>query len=624
KEVPNTSLVPINDSTLLFVNSGMFPLVRYLLGEKHPLGTRIHNIQRCIRTNDIEEIGDNRHLVFFEMVGNWSLGDFTKEDQIPWILSFYVDECGLDPRRLYVSVYKNDDFLDTIAIQTWQKAFAAYGIEALYTEEKTKIPRNLTEGEKWQYRIFPYSKNKNWWCRAEVPGEIGGPTSEIFYDTGIIEQEQPEYHINDDSGRFIEIGNNVFMEYTLNETYKWIPMRQKNIDFGGGLERLVMACQNTTDVYLTDLFQDTLQFLNDQFNISYINELKNDKNKIRSIRIILEHARTATFLLGDNVTPTNKDQGYILRRIIRRMLRHIYKIGIKKNICKDLSTIVINKYGTYYTHLKEKESFILEGIDKEEHKFKKTLENGLKVINILKQQNIQIDGQTAFHIYETYGFPIEMIVEEIDISDQKEKEEYITKLKNEFYLQFEKHKEKSKFSMDKKFKGGLMDNSERTTKLHTLHHILLASLQKLIDKKIKQRGSNINAERLRLDFNFHRKLTQEEIKKIEDYVNHIVKSGLNIHKVEMKKNEAEKIGAQMEFGQKYPDVVSVYFITEENNLQPYKIPKIWLSAEFCGGPHVSNTKEILKENESFKIISHESIGQEIKRIKATILVKNQK
>ena len=623
KEIPNVSLVPVNDPTLLFVNSGVFPIVKYLQGQKHPLGTRLHNVQRCVRTNDIEEVGDNRHMILFEMIGNWSLGDFTKRQQIPWIMEFYVDICSLDPKRMFVSVFAGDESAprDTEAIEIWIETFKKYGIKAQFSEDISKIPQSFNETYNWPYRIFPYNKNKNWWCRAEVIGEIGGPTSEIFYDIGERERDQETYHINDDSGRFIEIGNNVFMEYVLNKENKWEPLPQKNIDFGGGLERLVMASQNTNDPFITDLFTNIVKKIESMSAIKYQNSIENT-SLIKSIRIISEHARSSTFILGDGVEPSNKERGYILRRIIRRMIRHGHLIGINKNFSADLAEIVINEYGDYYKNLLENKEFILEAIDKEENKFRKTLNQGIKhFYTSIKNKNINLNnsyevGKLAFGMYETYGFPIEMTIEELKNMNINVKED---DLKKAFDYSKSEHQNISKQGETKMFKSGLADTSIETTKLHTAHHILLAALQKLIDPKIKQRGSNITSERLRIDINLDRKLTEEEIKKVEDMVNSIIDQDMQVIKIEMPKEEAEKIGAQMEFGQKYPDIVTVYFIcNREDIIEENKPPRSWFSAEFCSGPHVRSTKEISNGKGVFKIADQESIGSNTKRIKAKI------
>ncbi len=612
KEVPNVSLVPNNDPTLLFVNSGMFPINPYLAGQPHPLGTRLCNLQRCLRTNydEMLEIGDNRHTLMFEMMGNWSLGDFTKVDQIPWIMEFWVKVCGLDPKRLYVSVFEGNDAAprDDLAIETWKKTFREYGVEAEFSDDITNIPKDLKEGETWKYRIFPYGKKKNWWQRAaDAPGELGGPTSEMFYDMGEIIQQQDKYHINDDSGRFIEIGNNVFMEYKFSEEGKWVLMDKKNIDFGGGFERVVMIVQNKKDIFETDVYEEVLGEIEKISGKPYKKD-GTEYEMTKYFRILADHSRAATFILADGVLPSNKDQGYILRRFIRRLVRYGIMLGIEGNFTKTLSKAVVNSMNYAYPHLKENEDKILEEIEKEEIKFRKTLTNGLKEIRKMIDSKVNIDGKKAFYIYETYGFPLEMTLDEFNISEDYQIEE----ISKEFNEEQEKHRSQSKAGAEQKFKGGLADQSVETTKLHTAHHLLLKALQQVLGSEVKQRGSNITGERLRIDFNYGDKLTDEQVKQVEDIVNQKIAEGLAVKRVEMPKDEAEKIGAQMEFGQKYPDTVSVYFIgADENN-------KGWFSAEFCGGPHVKNTKEIGEGGKKFKIQKQENVGAGTRRIKAIL------
>lgn len=609
KEIPNVSLVPNIDSTLLFVNSGMFPLVPYLSGQPHPLGSRLCNIQKCLRPKyeEILEVGDNRHSIIFEMLGNWSLGDFDKTKQIPWILDLYVSEFGFDPTRIYISVWGGDEDVpkDNIAIQTWQKAFKKYGITAEYSDNIYDIPKNLEEGKQHKFRIFPYGKGKNWWQRGEAPGELGGPSSEMFYDLGKIEREQDQYFINDDSGRFIEFGNNVFMEYFLNKDMVWVPLKQKNIDFGGGLERAAMCIANTTDIFETDLYSPIINTVSTISKINYI-EAKNKGLDIKPFRIIADHAKAAAFIIADGVLPANKDQGYVLRRFIRRMARNTKKLNIQTNIGVRLAQSVIDNFAVAYPHLKEHENLILETIEREETNFQKTLNRGLKEISKIKESNNGIDGEKAFYIYETFGIPIEMTLEEFEMAPEE-----IVKLEAEFKAQQKKHQEESRKGAEQKFKGGLADRSEETIKLHTAHHLLLKALQEIIDPAIHQKGSNITGERLRIDFNYGDNISEDQIRQIEKLVNSRISESLKVERREMKKEDAEKIGAEMEFGQKYPDMVSVYTIYNKDGSV--------FSMEFCGGPHVKNTKEIGEGGKKFKIIKIEKIGSNMKRIKANLI-----
>jgi alanyl-tRNA synthetase len=609
--VPNMSLVPNVDSTLLFVNSGMFPLVPYLGGQPHPLGKRLCNIQRCLRTNydDMLEVGDNRHTLMFEMIGDWSLGDFTKEQQIPWIMELWVKVLGMDPSRLYVSVFAGDETAprDDLAIETWKKVFRSYGVEAEFSPDVHAVPGTLEEGKTWKYRIFPYGKGKNWWQRAEAPGELGGPTSEMFYDMGVVERPQDKYHINDDSGRFIEIGNNVFMEYRLSNELTWQPLEQKNIDFGGGFERVCMIVQNKLDIFESDIYSPII----DRVAAISGRQYKSDgaeNSDTAAFRVIADHGRAATFILADGVSPSNKDQGYILRRFIRRLVRFGRKLGLEREFTKEVAEAVIQTLAHAYPHLEENRDVILQKIHDEEVAFNQTLSKGLRELSKIQAQlepGATISGEQAFFIYETYGFPLELTLDELKIADDRAKA-----ISQQFAEAEKKHRELSRAGAESKFKGGLADQSRETTKLHTAHHLLLAAMQKLVDPNIKQKGSNITAERLRMDFNLDRKMTPEEIAKVEELVNQQISENLPVLRVEMPLQEAEAIGAQMEFGAKYPDLVSVYFIGDQNN---------WFSAEFCGGPHVAATSEIAEGSKRFKIQKQENVAAGIKRVKAALV-----
>lgn len=609
--VPNMSLVPNVDSTLLFVNSGMFPLAPYLGGQPHPLGKRLCNIQRCLRTkyDEMLEVGDNRHTLMFEMIGDWSLGDFTKEQQIPWIMELWVKVLGMDPNRLYVSVFAGDEDAprDDLAIELWRKVFREYGVEAEFSEDIYAVPPSLEETKGWKYHIFPYNKKKNWWQRADAPGELGGPTSEMFYDLGTPERVQDKYDINDDSGRFIEIGNNVFMEYKLSPEMKWIPLEQKNIDFGGGFERVCMIVQNKTDIFSSDIYTPIIDRVSALSGRPYQTNGK-DNEYTAAFRVIADHGRAATFILADGISPSNKDQGYILRRFIRRLVRFGRKFELEKEFTREVAAAVIDTLSHAYPHLEEQRATVLQKIHDEEVAFNQTLTKGLRELSKIQSHlapGATITGEQAFFIYETYGFPLELTLDELKVGEEAANE--ITK---QFTDAEKKHRELSRAGADQKFKGGLADQSHETTKLHTAHHLLLAALQKLVDPNIRQKGSNITAERLRMDFNIDRKLTPEEVAKVEELVNQQISEALPVKRVEMPREEAERIGAQMEFGAKYPDLVSVYFIGDE---------KSWFSAEFCGGPHVASTAEIGEGTKKFKIQKQENVGAGLKRIKAALV-----
>lgn len=609
--VPNLSLVPNVDSTLLFVNSGMFPLVPYLGGQPHPLGKRLCNFQRCLRTNydEMLEIGDNRHTLMFEMVGDWSLGDFNKEQQIPWIMELWVKVFGMDPNRIYVSVFTGDETAprDHLAIETWRQVFRQYGVEAEFSEDIHAVPPTLADTQGWKYHIFPYNKKKNWWQRAEAPGELGGPTSEMFYDMGIVEREQDKYHINDDSGRFIEIGNNVFMEYKLSADMQWVPLEQKNIDFGGGFERICMIVQNKTDIFESDIYSPIIDRVADLSGRAYkTNGVENQDTA--AFRVIADHGRAATFILADGVSPSNKEQGYILRRFIRRLVRFGRKLGLEREFTREVAATVIEVLSHAYPQLEEHRDIVLQKIHEEEVAFNQTLSKGLRELSKIQSQlapGQQISGEQAFFVYETYGFPLELTLDELQVSEDQAKA--ITK---DFGDAEKRHRELSRAGAEQKFKGGLADQSQETTKLHTAHHLLLAALQKLVDPGIRQKGSNITAERMRMDFNIDRKLTPEEITRVEELVNEQIRLNMPVTRVEMPREEAESLGAQMEFGAKYPDLVSVYFIGEQKN---------WFSAEFCGGPHTATTGELGEGGKTFKIQKQENVGAGLKRIKAALV-----
>ena len=617
KIIPNASLVPNNDPTLLFVNSGMFPIVPYLGGQEHPLGKRLCNMQRVIRTIDIDEVGDNRHLTFFEMIGNWSLGDFTKKEQISWCLELYVEKFGLDPKRLYITVWAGDETVprDDEAIFLWQEAFKKYNINALFSDDITKIPEHLLEEKVADsYHIFAYGKSDNWWMRgARVCGELGGPSSEIFYDLGVKERHQEIYHINDDSGRFIEIGNNVFMEYALDESLNWKPLPQKNIDFGGGFDRIMFAVQNKNDAFATDLFKPIISFIEAISGKTY-NPGVSPFEETRAFRIVADHARAATFILADNVIPSNKDQGYILRRLIRRMIRYALQLGIEQDFTAQVAIMVIEKMNPRYPYLALMQDEILKELAKEEARFRITLRKGLEELNKVSGDFEKFTGKKAFYLYETYGFPIEMILDELHIE-----KDAALQLQQEFNDEQEHHKQASRKGAEQKFTGGLSDHSLLTTRLHTAHHLLLKALQEVLGVDVKQKGSNITGERLRLDFNYFEKLSELQIQKIESIVNTKIKEGLFVTHITLPIAEAEAIGAEQEFGQKYPDKVIVYFISKNSDItsENYR-EKDYFSAEFCGGPHVTNTLELGDENQVFKIIKQESIGSGLRRIKAVL------
>src|SRR3989344_1883901 len=560
--IPSSSLIPEQDPTVLFTTAGMHPLVPYLLGQKHPSGKRLVNCQKCLRTDDIEEVGDSTHLTFFEMLGNWSLGDYFKEDAIKFSYEFLTKHLKLDAKRLYISCFKGDKDApkDTESEKAWLKI---------------GIPKE---------RIYFFGKDKNWWGPAGQTGPCG-PDTEMYYDT-LKKKCSQDCMPGCSCGKYVEIWNDVFMQYNKTKDNKFIELKQKNVDTGMGLERTSMILQNKSSVFDTDLFQDI---------INKINSLSN-KDDIRAKRIIADHLRASVFILADKISPSNVEHGYVLRRLIRRAIRYGHLIGINNKFTKQIAEVVIKRYKQDYNELDRNKEFILNEIESEEDKFEKTLINGLKIIEneIPKIKNKIISKELAFNLFTTYGFPLEMIKEVADEHKLKVDEKGFNEL-------FARHQEISRKGAEQKFKGGLADHSEEVIKMHTATHLLHQALRDIFGKHVRQMGSNITKERLRFDFSNPKAMTKDEIKKVEDLVNKKIKEGLKVERLEMKYDDAIKQGALAFFKEKYPEKVSVYKIGN-------------YSMELCGGPHVKNTKEIGK----FKIIKEETISAGVRRIKAVV------
>lgn len=572
--IPSAPLVPEDDPSVLFVNAGMFPLVPFLKGQQHPKGTRLVNSQRCIRTGDIEEVGNNFHCTAFEMLGNWSLNDYFKKEAINFTVEFFVNELGLDIQKMYASVFGGEDNIpaDETSIQVWKDLYAKHNIDAKIGE-----------------RIQTYGKKENWWGLES--GGPCGPDSEIFYDTGK-PQCSNECHINCDCGKYVEIGNNVFMEY-LNENGQLKPLGRHNVDFGGGLERLSALLQNVDNIYEIDIYKPVLE------KIQSISKTPN----IKSQRVIVDHLKASTLIIMDGILPGRSQQAYILRRLIRRSIRHAKTLGIEETFTKEIVEKIIEQFSTIYPNLEQKKEHIINTIQEEEIKFNKTLENGLRELDRILQRKETLDGTKAFQIYETYGLPLELTEEIL--------QEKGFKLENrELFQEAEQqHQEKSRTASKGLFKGGLADTSEMSTKYHTTTHLLLAALRKVLGDHVHQKGSNITPERLRLDFPNEAKLTPEQVKQVEDIVNDAISQKLDITYEEVSKEKAletiatEKSSAS--FTEKYGDIVKLYYVGPKEN--PF-------SVEICNGPHVSNTQEL----GTFKIAKQENVGAGIKRIKATL------
>jgi len=596
--LPSASLIPENDPTSLFIGSGMQPLIPYLLGEKHPRGQRLANSQKSFRAEDIEEVGDSRHTTFFEMLGNWSLGDYFKKEQLSWMWEFLLEELKLDPKKVYVTVYRGNKETgierDKESVEIWKKLFKGKGIEAKDVDFAEK--NGMRDG-----RIFYYDDNKNWWSRSGVPanmpvGEPGGPDSEMFYDLGanLKKHENSKFkdlpcHVNCDCGRFIEIGNNVFMEFVkTNKGFE--PLPQKNVDFGGGLERMTMVSEGKNNVFETDLFVNILR------KISQISGGKKYQGNAAAFEIIADHIKAATFIMADDkgIAPSNTDQGYIVRRLIRRAVRYGRQLGIKNDLwIKEITQVVIDDYKDVYPELERNKDFVLSNLDEEETRFKKTLEKGLKEF-----EKREISGREAFNLYQTYGFPIEMTKELAEEKGIQVDEE-------EFQQELKKHQELSRTASAGKFKGGLADAGEETKKLHTAAHLLLAALRKVLNDSVTQKGSNITAERLRFDFSWPEKLTDEQKKQVEDLVNEVIKKDLPVVCEEMSLDEAKKQGAAGVFESKYGERVKVYTVGNDKEV---------FSQEICGGPHIERTGEL----GHFKITKEESSSAGVRRIKAML------
>ncbi len=570
--MPSASLVPKNDPSVLFNTAGMQPLVPYLLGRPHPLGNRLVSAQKCIRTGDIEEVGNHKNLTFFEMLGNWSLGDYFKEDAIGWSFEFLTSKeegLGLDPNRLYITVFEGDENAprDLEAVEIW----------------KQYIPED---------RIYFLPAKNNWWS----VGDNGpcGPDTEMFYDVtpeGLGTMTHEQYVAADDIGTVVEIWNDVFMQYEKKNGQIIGKLEQVNVDTGTGLERAVMVAQGKSNVYDTDMFAPVMAFLRQHA----------ENYSERSARIVADHIRAATFLIADGVLPSNKDQGYILRRIIRRAVLKLRTLLVP--FAANAATHIINHYVEFYAAAYPEllQTDINAIFALEENKFQKTLQSGLREFDKTFPQRVD-----PFMLATTYGFPIE-VTEELAL------EKGMTIDRVLFDTQMKAHQDASRAGAAAKFKGGLADTGEKTTKLHTAHHLLLAALQKILGSAVHQRGSNITPERLRIDFSFDCKMTDEEKNAVEQQVNEWISTNHTVCRREMPRVEAELLGAEMEFGTKYPDIVSVYYISPSTSAQDDTMAEA-ISIEFCGGPHVEQTSGL----GTFKIQKEEAVAAGIRRIKATL------
>lgn len=568
KTIPSASVVPENDATVLFTTAGMHPLVPYLLGEKHPMGDKLCDYQACIRTNDIDDVGDPSHCTFFEMLGNWTLGECNKREMIKNSFAFLTEKLGIPKDRLAVSVFAGDENAprDTEAHDAWVEA----GLE--------------------DTQVFYLPKENNWWALGGGTGPCG-PDTEMFFDTGkpkCCDTCSPAC----DCGKYLEIWNDVFMQYYVKEAGQPVEkLARPNIDTGMGLERTVCVLNGVESVYDTGIFKDVIDYLSKFANAPYVEE-----NIKKSYRVICDHIRASVFILSSGITPAPVGQGYVLRRLIRRSVNHARKIAIEKQQILEVAKIYVNEYQEYYPEIKEKQDLILKELDEEIEKFSKTIQLGQKEFEKVAfySKDKTINGKTAFRLYDTFGFPLELTIEMAkEIGYNVDEEGY--------HKAFLEHQEKSRTAAAGTFKGGLSDTSDNTARLHTATHLLLAALQTLFDPNIIQKGSNITPERLRFDFNFPRKMLPEELKQLEDFVNDAIKKEVDVTCEEMTLDEARASGAKGIFANKYGDKVKVYTIGN-------------ISKEICGGPHANNTREL----KSFKIIKEESSSSGVRRIKAVI------
>ncbi|HNU95858.1 MAG TPA: alanine--tRNA ligase [Candidatus Magasanikbacteria bacterium] len=584
--IGSASLIPENDPTVLFTTAGMHPLVPYLLGQKHPSGTRLADVQKCVRTGDIDEVGDTSHFTFFEMLGNWSLGDYFKEDSIKWSFEFLTDKkwLGLDIAKLAVTVFEGDTDAprDEFSADVWKKA---------------GMPEN---------RIAYLPKKNNWWGPAGQTGPCG-PDTEIFYWRGTSEFPPVDSNPKNDEENWLEIWNNVFMEYFKNEKGEFEPLKQKNVDTGMGMERTIAVINGLTDTYQIDTMWPLIQKIEEISGREYVE----NKDVTKAMRVIADHLRTSTMIMGDDrgIGPSNVDQGYIVRRLIRRAVRYGKIIGLKENFCSIISEKVIEIFGDIYPEVKKNKEFILTEMAREESKFRNTIEQGIKEFEKLvdgfrlafektgKLINT-ISGKQAFKLYDTYGFPLEMTMElavehglSVDVDD--------------FNVAFKRHQELSRAGAEQKFKGGLADTSEISTKYHTATHLMHSALRKVLGSHVEQRGSNITADRMRFDFSHPEKMTDEQKQQVEDMVNEAIAKNYSVTFEEMTVDQAKKQNAIGLFEDKYGESVKVYTVGNDQEIY---------SREICGGPHVENIGVLGK----FKITKEEAVSSGVRRIKAIL------
>jgi alanyl-tRNA synthetase len=612
KQIPRAPLVPMNDPTTLFTGSGMQPLIPYLLGQPHPDGNRLVDSQTCLRSQDIEEVGDNRHTTFFEMLGNWSMGDYFKDDQIAWLFEFLTNVVGLDPKRLYVTCYiGNTEFnidKDSQSAEIWDGLFKKKGVKAETADigsEENGYQRGVKENE----HIFFYDGKKNWWSRSgdesDTPiGDPCGPDSEVFFEFEGIKHDKKwgeHCHPNCDCGRFVEIANSVFMAYKRTES-GFEPLEKPNVDFGGGLERIAVAAIDNPDVFKISLMQPIVEKLE---KISG----KNYDAHTGSMRVIVDHLRAASFLAVDGIVPSNKEQGYVMRRLVRRAIRFAFELGIEQNFLEEIVPVITDLYKDDFPEVAEGHQKIIDILVKEEKVFRQTLRKGLKEFEKMYSSDnpSPLKGEDVFKLYDTYGFPMELVLEEAYTRGL----EVPLNWRDDFEAKMTEQRTRSQTATKGVFKGGLGGQTLQHMKYHTATHLMYQALRQVLGDHVVQRGSNITEERLRFDFSNPLKVTPEQIKQVEDIVNEQINRDLKVTFHEYPTPEALAMGALGQFGDRYGDKVKVYKMIEDNSDKPF-------SFEICGGPHVDHTALLKEDGKTFKIIKEEASSAGVRRIKAVL------
>ena len=609
-EIPRALLVPQGESGVLFTGSGMQPLIPYLLGEEHQQGVRLVDSQTCLRAQDIEEVGDNRHTTFFEMLGNWSLGDYFKEQQLPWFFEFLVDVVGLDPKKLYVTAFSGDDDFDlpkdSVSAELWQKMFQAKGITAEIADigsEEDGYKRGMKPSE----RVFYYNASKNWWAPEGEPskmsvGQPGGPDSEVFFMISGVEHDKSygeNCHPNCDCGRFIEIGNSVFMEYVRTEKgFDKLP--KQNVDFGGGLERIAQASLDDPDMFKISLLWPIVEKVEKLSGKKYADATE-------EMRIIADHLRGAMFLAVDGVKPSNKEQGYVMRRLMRRAILKAFNLGVEQNFVQEIAPIISGLYKDDFPEVMKQEADTIAILVREEKAFKQTLRKGIKQFQRLAEDG-EVTGKEIFTLYDTYGFPSELSVEE----SQKQNLKLSDNWEEEFNEHMLEQRKRSQTAAKGTFKGGLGGQTLQHKKYHTATHLMYQALRQVLGDHVVQHGSNITEERLRFDFSHPEKMTPEQIKQVEKIVNEQIAKDLKVtwHEYPTKVAREEK-GALGQFGDRYGDTVKVYNMQADGDDKPF-------SFEICGGPHVDHTMQLAEDGKKFKIQKEQSSSAGIRRIKAVL------